>query len=417
MNATSKEVGKLRKAKQDATELQQSVKAMKLERQRLDELAVTLNAEVTKLISGIGNIVHESVVVSETEDDNAIVGTYGGQPPLIDNGKGHHDILYMIGGYEPEKGRNIAGHRGYFLTGVAVMLNQALISYGTTFLVKHNYTPVQPPFFMRKEVMSLTAQLDDFDEQLYKVSGSSTLDDSKDSNKDDGKNLYLIATSEQPISAMHRTETLAREDMPIRYAGVSSCFRKEAGKSGADIRGIFRVHQFDKIEQFVLCAPEESWAMHETMRNMAEQFLESLGLPYQVVNIVSNELNSAAAKKYDIECWFPDQKAFRELVSCSNCTDYQSRAMETKMLCTQEDRKAEYVHMLNSTLCATGRAICCILENYQTPTGVVVPEVLRPFMGGLEFMPFIRDPLPDAELVATKKAKKAKKNKSGNKKK
>lgn len=209
---------------------------------------------------------------------------------------------------------------------------------------------------------------------------------------------YLIATSEQPIAAMHVGEWMEPGALPIRYAGYSTCFRKEAGAHGRDTWGIFRVHQFEKIEQFVITSPEKSWEMHETMLAIAEEFHQSLGLPYQVVNIVSGELNAAAAKKYDVECYFPGMGDYRELVSCSNCTDFQARRMEVRYGTKKNDESAKsYVHMLNSTLCATGRAICCILENGQTDKGINIPEVLQPFIAPFlddpTFIPFVQAPL------------------------
>merc|ERR550539_2179880 len=236
--------------------------------------------------------------------------------------------------------------------------------------------------------MSLTAQLEEFDEALYKVTGGDGQEE---------KDKYLIATSEQPISAMHMGEWLTPQDLPINYAGVSTCFRKEAGSHGKDAWGIFRVHQFEKIEQFVYCDPEKSWEEHETMTKIAQDFYESLGFHYRVVNIVSGELNNAAAKKFDLEAWFPTLGLYRELVSASNCTDYQARAMETRYgqssaVGPGEMKKKEYVHMLNATLCATSRTICCILENYQEEDGIRVPDVLQPYMGGQKTIPFTRDP-------------------------
>lgn len=226
------------------------------------------------------------------------------------------------------------------------------------------------------------AELDDYDEQLYHVS---TASGAKDSSDDNGK--YLIATAEQPLCAFHVNEILNPKELPIKYAGYSHCFRKEAGKHGKDTWGIFRVHQFDKVEQFVICTPDKSEEMHEYMREISEKFLQSLGLSYQVVSIVSGALNNAASKKYDIEGYFPAFEEYKELVSCSNCLDYQSRALGIRY------GKAQYVHMLNSTLCAIPRTICCILENYQQSDGVKVPEVLVPFVG-TDFMPFVREELP-----------------------
>ena len=249
---------------------------------------------------------------------------------------------------------------------------------------------------MNKEVMAGIAQLEDFDEQLYKVSGKT--DDPEGSSE-----KYLIATSEQPLCGYHRNEWVDEKPPPRRYCGVSTCFRKEAGSSGKDIRGIFRVHQFEKIEQFCITADdfELSSAEQMKMRLAAEEFYQSLGIAYRVVCLVSSELNDAAVKKYDLEGWFPGQNTYRELVSCSNCTDYQARGVGTR--CGQKKTgekgkndltaRASYCHLLNSTLCATGRVICCLLETGQTEEGVKIPDVLVPYMGGIDFLPYVRGPM------------------------
>jgi seryl-tRNA synthetase len=218
--------------------------------------------------------------------------------------------------------------------------------------------------------------------------------------------MYLIATSEQPISCLYRNEWLEQTDLPKSFVGVSPCFRKEAGAHGKDTWGIFRVHQFEKIEQFVLCDPEQSWDYHEKMIKVSEEFMQSLGLPYRVINIVSGALNDAAAKKYDLEAWFPGYEAFRELVSCSNCTDYQSRNVNIRLRDASKPNEKKFVHMLNGTLCATERTLCCILENYQTETGLKVPEVLVPYVGK-NFIPYFEDKLPkEKEEKKDKKEKK-----------
>jgi len=214
----------------------------------------------------------------------------------------------------------------------------------------------------------------------------------------------LIATSEQPISAYHQGEWLEPAHLPIKYGGYSSCFRKEAGAHGKDTRGIFRVHQFDKVEQFCITEPEKSWEMLEQMTTTSKDFFQSLGIPYRVVTIVSKELNNAASKKYDLEGWFPSFAEHRELVSCSNCTDYQSRALEIRFRSKNVEEK-QFVHMLNGTLCATSRAICAILENYQTADGIVVPEVLRSYMGGLELIKFVKAYEPPKETKQQHKTK------------
>ena len=300
----------------------------------------------------------------------------------------HHELLWKIDGYEPERGVRVAGHRGYFLKGNAVLLNQAIIMYAMHWNNQRGFTTLQTPYFMNRDVMAGVAQLEDFDEELYHVEGEA------------GDEKYLIATSEQPICGYHMGEWIDEKDLPLKYTGFSTNFRKEAGAHGKDTWGIFRVHQFDKVEQFVICKPEESWDMHEYMIKNSREFYESLNLPYRVVNIVSGALNNAAAKKYDLEGWFPGYNAYRELVSCSNCTDYQSRAMEIRCGSTKkanEDKK--YVHMLNSTLCALTRTLCCILENYQTPEGIQIPEKLLPYMDGITFLPFKRE-LPSDMLKA-----------------
>lgn len=352
------------------------------EKQALKDRDVALNA--------IGNIVHESVVVDNDEEKNGIHCIWG---PAATKRYKHHELLEMIDGYDAPRGVKVAGHRSYFLTGIGVRLNMAILNYAVDFLTKRGYKALATPFFMLPDLMAATAQLADFDEQLYKVI-----------EKPDGEPKYLIATSEQPISSMHSGEWLEPKALPIRYAGVSSCFRKEAGSSGKDIRGIFRVHQFEKVEQFVLTSPEDSWNEHERMLKASEEFYQSLGIPYRVVIIVSGALNDAAAKKYDLEGWFPGQNNYRELVSCSNCTDYQSRALEIRYgTKKKEDPTKIYAHLLNSTLCANTRTICAILENHQTEVGVHVPEVLRPYLGNLDLIPFVKPCPVDEEVVSKKK--------------
>ncbi|KAF5325036.1 hypothetical protein D9619_009594 [Psilocybe cf. subviscida] len=334
----------------------------------------------------VGNIVGKAVPVSATEDDNAVLRIWDptgeqADPAPREGILAHHEVLLRLDAMDLDRGAKIAGHRGYYLTGDGVDLNQALISYGLDYLRGKGYKKVQPPFFMNKDQMAKTAQLDQFDEELYKVIAS---DDEK----------YLIATSEQPISAMHSDEWFESPDtqLPVKYAGYSTCFRKEAGSAGRDMWGIFRVHQFEKVEQFVITDPEKSWEMFDTMVANSEGFYQSLGLRYRAVAIVSGALNLAAAQKYDLEAWFPFQRAYKELVSCSNCTDYQSRRLEIRSgLKSKDQTRKVYVHMLNGTLCATERALCCLVENYQTPEGLVIPEVLRPYMQGRDFLPFVKE--------------------------
>merc|ERR1712127_128326 len=355
----------------------------------------------------MGNILHDSVPVTDNEDFNRVERTFGdceGKKDLS-----HVDLVEMIDGFDGVRGSAVAGSRGYYTKGPIVFLEQAIINLALSRLDDKDYVPLYTPFFMRKDVMQEVAQLSQFDEELYKVIGKSSEVESDNSVEE----RYLIATSEQPIAAYHRDEWMDEKSLPIRYAGFSTCFRQEVGSHGRDTRGIFRVHQFEKIEQFCITEPNnnKSWEMLDEMISNAENFNKSLGIPYRVVTICSGALNNAAAKKYDLEAWFPGSAAFRELVSCSNCLDYQSRRLRIRYGQTKKmNQEVEYVHMLNATMTATTRTICAILENYQEEDGIVVPEALRQWMPKKfkEKIPFTK-PVPVQETEKAPKAKADKK--------
>jgi len=354
----------------------------------------------------MGNWLHPSVPVSNDEDaDNEVVRTWGDT-----NNKtkySHVDLIHMIGGMDAERGTVTAGGRGYYLMGAAVCLQQGLIQLALQTLIKKDYVPLYTPFFMRKDVMQEVAQLSQFDEELYKVTGKGS-ENSDDKTVDE---KYLIATAEQPIAAFHRDEWIDEKTLPIKYAGLSSCFRQEVGSHGRDTRGIFRVHQFEKIEQFVITSPHDdaSWKALDEMIGNAEEFCQLLGIPYRVVCICSGALNNAAAKKLDLEAWFPGSGAFRELVSCSNCLDYQARRLRVRYGQTKKmNQSTEYCHMLNGTMCAVTRVICALLELNQTETGIKVPQVLKPYMppNYQDEIPFVNPaPIDEAETKKQKKQK------------
>lgn len=347
INAIQKEITAKKKAKEDAEGLVREKSRVEADAMAANHLADAAESQLRKMAVQIGNLVHDSVPRSMTEDDNAVIRKWSqdGQDPIKKAGiLSHHEVLYRLEAYDQDRGTKIAGHRGFFLTGDGVDLNQALINYGLDFLKKRGSKKLMTPFFMRKDQMAKTAQLSQFDEELYKVTGGSG------EGGDDDDDKYLIATSEQPISAYHSGEWFDKpsEQLPIRYAGYSTCFRKEAGAHGKDTWGIFRVHQFEKVEQFCLTEPAKSWEMFDEMISNAEGFYQSLGISYQIVAIVSGALNNAAAKKYDLEAWFPNQGAYKELVSCSNCTDYQSRRLEIRCGTKKSvDGRKIYVHCLN----------------------------------------------------------------------
>merc|ERR1712013_605096 len=334
-------------------------------------------------VGEISNWLHPSVPVSNDEDkDNRTERIFGDCNTR--KKYSHVDLIHMIGGVDSERGTVTSGGRGYYLMGVAVLLQQALIQHAIQMLAEEEFTPLYTPFFMKKEVMREVAQLSQFDEELYKVVGKGS--ESADDKSVDEK--YLIATSEQTIAAFHRDEGLWEKSLPIKYAGISSCFRQEVGSHGRDTRGIFRVHQFEKVEQFMITSPHDnkSWE----------------AMDYMIIN--------AETKKLDLEAWFAGSGAFRELVSCSNCLDYQARRLRVRYGQTKKTEKAEFCHMLNATMCAVTRVICAVLETHQTETGIRVPEALKPWIPKEfeEEIPFVNAaPIDEMELKKNKKKQKS----------
>ncbi|KAI9887768.1 MAG: Cytosolic seryl-tRNA synthetase [Watsoniomyces obsoletus] len=372
INGTQKEIGLKKKAKEDAGELVQKKAELEKEKKTLDEAAGEKDAALSTKVGLVGNYVHESVPVDNNEDRNELIRQWAPKDVKVEkrNCLSHHEVMTRLEACDFERGTKVVGHRGNFRTGIGVKLRRALEQYALDFLVERGYLEVEPPTMMLKKWMARTAQLEQFDEELYKV-----VDGEEQNEK------YLIATAEQPLSALRAEEWLTEKHLPIKLGGVSSCFRKEAGAHGKEAWGLFRTHEFQKVEQFVFTTPEDSWQAFEDMIHVAEEFYQTLQLPYRIMAIVSGALNNAAAKKYDLEAWFPFQGEYKELVSCSNCTDYQSRGLEIRCgVKTQTDVRKKYVHLLNCTLCATGRALCAIMENYQTEEGLRIPDVLRPYL-------------------------------------
>lgn len=255
----------------------------------------------------------------------------------------------------------------YVLTGDAVYLEFALVRFALDLLAEEGFTPVIPPVLVKDEVLVGTRHYPFFKDQVYRI---------------EGENLGLVGTSEIPLAALHKDEILSADQLPIKYAGFSSCFRTEVGSGGRDIRGLIRVHQFDKVEMFVYCEPSQSDEMHEYMVSLEERIYQALKIPYRVVKMCSGDLGPIAYKKYDIEFWHPSEGVYREITSCSNCTDFQARGLNIRYR-PQDGGKPQYVHTLNGTGIAIGRTLVAIFENYQEADGsITVPEVLRPYMPG-----------------------------------
>lgn len=348
--------------------------------------AASIQEMLMQSLLNVPNVLHETAPSGTTEADNVPM-KYWGHPRVwsghIDDfilkyghavkyeesdlkPDSHVDKLQALGVADTYRASKVAGTRFYYLLKDVVWLEFALVIYALKNLAKDGFLPIEPPFMMGRRPYEGVTSLGDFEDSLYKIQD---------------EDLYLIATSEHPIAAYHMDEVIPIDDLPLKYAGISACFRKEAGAHGKDTKGIFRVHQFNKVEQFVFCLPEESWAWHEKLIANAERLYQGLQLPYRIVNVCAGEMGSVAAKKYDLELWMPSQGVYREAVSCSNCTDYQSVRLRIKYTKQIGNSPKGFVHTLNSTAIATARTITAIVENNQRPDGTVaIPRILWPFM-------------------------------------
>jgi len=368
-NVLSEAIAGKKKAKQDTSSELNQMKEISSRLGKAEEEMTKVEEQFRHQIMLLPNMLHESVPVGKDEKSNVIV-RQSGTPRRFDfKPKDHVDIATALDLIDIERAVKISGARFYFLKNELVKMNQALVQFALDFLSERGYSLVQPPYLIRKEPMSGAVILGDFQDVIYKI---------------EDEDLYMIGTSEHAIASMHMNEILEGKKLPIKYAGFSSCFRKEAGAHGKDMKGIFRVHQFEKVEQFVYCRPEDSWKEHERMLVLAEEFFAKLGIPYRVMLLSSGDTGKISAKTYDIEAWMAGQNAYREIVSCSNCLDYQARRLGVRFR-DRTNEETRLAHTLNSTLVATERTLVAILENYQTANGTVeVPEVLQKYMSGIK---------------------------------
>jgi seryl-tRNA synthetase len=351
--------GEISRAKNIDTEM------TKLEKQ-VDELEQQVHGYLMRL----PNLLHESVPFGKDESDNVEVKKWGTPPKFSFRPKDHIDLGTRLDIIDVERAGKIAGSRFFFLKGAAVLLDVALVNLALDELSSKGYTPMEPPYLMRRRPYEGVVALSDFEDVLYKI---------------ENEDLYLIATSEHPIAAMYMDEVVMSENLPLKLCGVSTNFRKEAGAHGKDTRGVFRTHQFNKVEQFIFSRPEDSWKLHEELLQNAEELVQKLGLAYRVVNVCTGDIGTVAAKKYDIEAWMPAQNAYREIISCSNCTDYQARRLNVKYREKEGEPPRGLVHTLNSTALATGRTMVALMENYQQKDGsIVIPEALRKYMDDIK---------------------------------
>ncbi|NOZ81307.1 MAG: serine--tRNA ligase [DPANN group archaeon] len=365
-NALTKEIARLKKEGKDAAKELAKAKKIPPRIAEIEEEQDVLRKDIRRILMSLPNILHESVPYGDGEEGNQVIRKVGKVTEKSFPLMSHVDLMERHDLADLERAAKIAGARFYYLKDELVLLEQALIRFALDELYDKGFSLIQPPFMMRRQPYEGVTDLNDFEEVMYKI---------------EGEDLYLIATSEHPMAAMYMDELLFPEQLPMRLAGISPCFRKEAGSHGKDTKGIFRVHQFSKVEQFVFCRPEDSWNMQEELLRNAEELFRKLGLPYQVVNICTGDIGSVAAKKYDIEVWMPVQKKYREVVSVSNCTDYQANRLNIRFRSKEGNRT---VHTLNGTAIATTRVMVAILENFQQKDGSVgIPKALHPYMHGI----------------------------------
>ena len=365
-NQMSIAIGQAKKSNEDASSLLTDMGKISKDLDEHEQLQKTVESDYTNLAFSIPNMIHESVPIGTDESSNVELRKWGEIPQFNFQINDHIDLGQNLNIIDLERAAKTAGARFYYLKGGLVKLSQALISFALDFMQEKEYNLIQPPYMINRKSMEGAVIADDFEDVIYKVQD---------------EDLFLIGTSEHAIASMHSDEILDGNKLPFRYASFSPCFRKEAGAHGKDQKGIFRVHQFDKIEQFIFAKPENSWNEHEKMISITEEFYKKLEIPFKVMLLSSGDMGKVSAKTFDIEAWMPGQNAYREIVSCSNCLDFQSRRLKIRFR-DKSNEDTQYVHTLNSTLVAVERTIVSIMENFQTNDGhITVPQVLQKYFG------------------------------------
>jgi seryl-tRNA synthetase len=367
-NRASEEIARKKKAKEDASDAIAAMREVSGRIKELEDQARAAEEEFRNAWAVVPNIPHESVPVGPDETANRVERTWG-EPPKFDfEPKDHVDLGTALGIIDFESGAKMSGARFTLLKGAGARMERALIQFMLdTHTREHGYTEFWPPFMVNSESMFGAGQLPKFAEDAFSL-------------KD--RDLWLVPTAEVPLTNIHRDEILPESLLPLRYTAYSPSFRSEAGSYGKDTRGMLRQHQFDKVELYKFTKPEQSWDELESLTRNAEAILQKLGLAYRVVTLSTGDMGFSAAKTYDLEVWLPGQDKYREISSCSNCTDFQARRANIRY---KGEKRPEFVHTLNGSGLAVGRTLIAILENYQQADGsVVIPEALRPYMGGME---------------------------------
>jgi len=369
-NEISLKINELIKQKNDTTQFIKQAKALPNKIKQLEEKETQLKRKIDFYLMRLPNVMHPSVPIGKDSSENKQIRTFGQKSKFNFELKPHGELIEQLKIADFDKATEVSGQGFNYIKGELALLDQALMQFAIQFLVKRGYTLIEPPLMIRKKPYTGVTDLEFFEEQLYKI---------------EGEDLYLIATSEHSMAAFYMNEILEEKDLPIKLCGISPCFRKEIGSHGIDTRGFFRMHQFYKIEQFIFCHPKDSWKLHEELQKNSEDMYKQLKIPFRTVNVCTGDLGSIAAKKYDLEAWFPRQNKYGEVGSNSNCTDYQARRLKIRF--KDDDGEVKYVHTLNNTGIATSRALVAILENYQQKDGSIkIPRVLQKYMNNIKII-------------------------------
>ena len=363
-NKISSKISEKKKVNEDISDILIKMKEISTQIDKLTTQKNQIQEKYKDQLESVPNLIHDSVPIGKDENSNIEIEKWGKKKKL-ENTLDHIDLSIKNNLVDIERAGKISGSRFYFLKNQLVKLNYALISFALEFMNKKGYVMIQPPYLMNRKSMSGAVILSDFEEVIYKI---------------EDQDLYLIGTSEHPLAAMHANEIFSTDELPLKYVSISPCFRKEAGSHGRDTKGIFRVHQFEKVEVFSITKPDESGDEHEKILSDVKEFYKELEIPYRIMLLSSGDMGKVAAKTYDIESWLPGQDNYREIVSCSNCTDYQARRLGIKFR-NKPHEESLLVHTLNSTVTATERTLIAIIENYQNENGTItIPKVLQPYM-------------------------------------
>ena len=362
-NKISEEINQAKKHGKNADNMIKEAREIPRVLEKKEKLMKEIEEKRNYLWREIPNIADKSIPVGDASK-NKVIKIYSKPTKFKFKAKDHSNLLESLDLLDTKKASEVAGSRFYYLKGDLVKLNYALINFAIDFMRKRGFTMIQPPFMLRRDILAGAMPLGTFEGAIYKI---------------DGEDLYLIGTSEHALNAYYFNETIQENKLPLKISGISTCFRKEAGTHGKDEKGIFRVHQFEKVEQFIFCKPEDSWKEFDFLLNNSIEIFKHLGIPFRTVDLSTGDITRVAAKTIDLEGWFPSQNCYRELGSCSNCTDYQARRSNIKY---QDKSGLKLVHTLNNTAIATERMIACIVENFQQKDGSIkIPSCLWKYAG------------------------------------